>query len=95
MKKELNDIQMKKLYEAFEQLETAEEYRKFLRDLCTSAELKAMAQRFAVAVMLRNKMVYSEIAEKTGASSATICRVNQSLNEGAGGYKIALDRIGE
>ena len=40
-------------------------------------------------------MVYSEIAEKTGASSATICRVNQSLNEGAGGYKIALDRIGE
>lgn len=95
MKKELNEVQLLKLYEAFESLDTAEEYRKFLRDLCTSSELKAMAQRFSVAVMLKNKMVYSEIAEKTGASSATICRVNQSLNEGAGGYKIALERIGE
>ena len=62
-------------------------------DLCTVPELKAMSQRLAVAHMLSHKQVYSDIVAQTGASTATISRVNRSLNYGCGGYKLLFGRL--
>ena len=64
----------------------------FFEDLCTVGELQAMGQRFAVAKMLDAKNNYQEVEKKTGASSATISRVNRSLRYGAGGYRLVLER---
>jgi TrpR-related protein YerC/YecD len=75
------------LYEAILSLKNMDECCKFFDDLCTVAELRAMEQRFEVAVLLNQGMIYNDILEKTGASSATISRVNRSLNYGAGGYE--------
>ena len=69
-----------------------EEYR-FFEDLFTIHELQAVAQRLAVARMLRRKVTYQEIAEETGASTATISRVNRCLTYGAGGYQMILDKL--
>lgn len=66
-----------------------------LDDLCTVQELEALSQRIHVAVLLTRGMNYSEINRITGVSSATISRVNKCLHYGSGGYKVALDRIGE
>ena len=67
-----------------------------IRDsLCTVAELRAMEQRFEVALLLSDGMIYNDILERTGASSATISRVNRSLNYGADGYQTVLPRIKE
>ena len=82
-------------YRAIILLQTEEECRNFLQDLCTVSELKAMEQRYEVAKLLDEGMVYNEILEKTGASSATISRVNRCLNYGADGYRVILDRMGE
>ena len=76
------------LYRAIVSIQNEEECRKFLEDLCTVSELKAMQQRMDVALLLDQGLIYSEILEKTGASSATISRVNRCLHYGAGGYKI-------
>jgi TrpR-related protein YerC/YecD len=84
-----------KLYEAVLLLKTPEECYKFFADLCTVAELKAMEQRFQVAKLLSEGRIYSEILEITGASSATISRVNRSLNYGADGYHLVFDKMGE
>ena len=74
------------LYETILKLKDAEECQRFFEDLCTSVELRAMEQRFDVAVYLQQGMVYLDILEKTGASSATISRVRRSmLDNGAGG----------
>ena len=81
------------LYEAILSLKDMDECRSFLSDLCTVAELKAMEQRFEVAMLLSDGMIYSEILEKTGASSATISRVNRALHYGADGYQQVLPRI--
>lgn len=81
------------LFEAILKLETTEECYKFFEDVATINELKALSQRLSVAKMLREKRVYTEIAEKTGASSATISRVNKCLNYGTGGYNTILDRL--
>lgn len=81
------------LFEAILKLETIEECYDFFEDVATINELKALAQRLSVAKMLREKRVYTEIAEKTGASSATISRVNKCLNYGTGGYNTILDRL--
>ena len=80
-------------YDAVLQLKTREECNAFFDDVCTINELVSIAQRFAVARMLRSGKTYLEIAEKTGASTATISRVNRSLNYGSDGYKIVLDRM--
>ncbi len=80
-------------YDAVLQLKTREECNAFFDDVCTINELVSIAQRFAVARMLRSGNTYLEIAEKTGASTATISRVNRSLNYGSDGYKIVLDRM--
>lgn len=93
MKNELVNNQLKNLYRAFLTLKSEEECENFLHDLTTHAERVAMAQRLEVALLLNKKTVYSEIAKKTGASSATICRVNNYLNAGAGGYKTVIDRL--
>jgi TrpR-related protein YerC/YecD len=83
------------LFEAILLLETTEECYNFFEDICTISEIKAMAQRLEVAKMLRAGYTYTDIAEKTGASTATISRVNRCFNYGADGYKLVLDRLEE
>lgn len=82
-----------RLYRALLTLENADEMYSFFVDLCTQSELKALEQRFEVALLLSEGLVYSEISEKTGASSATICRVNRFMNYGPGGYRTAIERL--
>ena len=82
-----------RLYEAILCLQNEDECRKFFDDLCTVNEIKAIEQRFEVATLLNEGHIYNEILELTGASSATISRVNRSLNYGAGGYQIAFSRL--
>ncbi len=81
------------LYKAILALETVEECRAFFDDLCTIAELSAIEQRFEVAELLSEGLIYNDILSLTGASSATISRVNRCLQYGAGGYQIVLDRL--
>ncbi len=73
-------------------LNTPEDARRFLRDLCTIGELHDMAQRWAVARLLDEGMHYAEISRRTGASTATITRIASWLNHGEGGYRMMLDR---
>ena len=74
------------LYKAILQLQDEEECYQFFQDLCTVAELRAMAQRLEVAQLLDGGLIYNDILQRTGASSATISRVNRSLNYGTGAY---------
>ena len=87
-----NTQRINKFFEALLSLKTTEECEKFFEDICTIKELMDISQRYEVAVMLSEGKVYTEIAAKTGASTATISRVNRCLNYGSGGYKIAIDR---
>lgn len=88
-RKEHSDI----LYKTILALESVDECKRFFQDLCTVAELKAMEQRFEVALLLDEGMIYNDILERTGASSATISRVNRALHYGADGYQQVLPRI--
>ena len=81
------------LFEAMLQLKDKEECYIFFEDICTINEIISLSQRFEVATMLREKKTYLDIAEKTGASTATISRVNRSLNYGNDGYDMVLDRM--
>ena len=81
------------LYQAILKLKTPEECYNFLMDLCTVPELNAMEQRFEVAQLLNQGMIYNKILEQTGASSATISRVNRSLNYGSDGYDMVFARL--
>ena len=92
MQKETPD-QIALLYEAILALETPEECRAFFQDLCTVAELRAMSQRLEVAQLLDKGLIYNDILQRTGASSATISRVNRALQYGADGYKTVLPRL--
>lgn len=83
------------LFEAVLLLKNIDECYSFFEDICTISEIKALAQRLEVAKMLRAGITYSEISEKTGASTATISRVNKYLNYGADGYRLVLDRLEE
>jgi TrpR-related protein YerC/YecD len=83
------------LFEAILTLKNEEECYKFFEDICTVNEIQSMAQRFEVAVMLRERKTYIEIADTTGASTATISRVNRSLNYGSNGYKLVFERMSE
>ena len=83
------------LYEAILSMKDMEECKKFFQDLCTVSELRSMEQRFEVAILLSEGMIYNDILERTGASSATISRVNRSLHYGADGYQEVLPRIKE
>ncbi len=95
MNTKLKDTGVEFLFEAILALETKEECYNFFFDLCTVPELKAMSQRLAVAKMLSEKKVYSEIVSETGASTATISRVNRSLNYGCDGYELVFNRLQE
>ena len=88
-KKEKSDA----LYKAILTLQTEEECYAFFQDLCTVSELRSMEQRFEVAELFSQGMIYNDILERTGASSATISRVNRSLSYGAGGYEKVFERI--
>ena len=81
------------LYESLLQLNNVEECRRFMEDLCTVPELKAMRQRSEVAMDRREGMIYQDILKHTGASSATISRVNRCLQYGADGYQTVLPRL--
>lgn len=83
------------MYKAILSLKTVDECMKFFDDLCTVSELMAMEQRYHVAKCLNEGMIYNDILAETGASSATISRVNRSLQYGAGGYEIVFGRIAE
>lgn len=80
-----------KLYEAILKLKTIEDCDKFFDDLCTINEINAMVQRLEVAVLLRQGETFNTIVERTGASTATISRVNKCLKYGSGGYDIVLE----
>jgi TrpR-related protein YerC/YecD len=95
MNGKLQDKNFDFLFQAVLTLKTPEECSKFFDDLCTVPELKAMSQRLAVARMLSQKQVYSDIVAETGASTATISRVNRSLNYGSDGYELVFQRIDE
>ena len=82
------------MYKAILTLTSEEECMNFFDDLCTVTELLAMEQRFQVAALLEKGLIYNEILEQTGASSATISRVNRSLQYGTGGYAVAFTRLG-
>ena len=91
MNKKIRTEAVDSLFEAILTLESKEECYSFFEDLCTVNELLSLSQRFEVATMLRKHDTYLRIAEKTGASTATISRVNRSLQYGRGGYAIRLD----
>ncbi|PKM90664.1 MAG: hypothetical protein CVU87_01500 [Firmicutes bacterium HGW-Firmicutes-12] len=91
----LKDVMTDNLFEAILLLQNEEECYRFFEDICTVAEIKAIAQRFEVAKMLDEEQIYTDIAEKTGASTATISRVKRSFHFGADGYKLILNRMKE
>ena len=93
MNSKIKELNVEFLFQAILKLETMEECYAFFEDLCTVPELKALSQRILVAKMLSEHKVYSEIVEKTGASTATISRVNRSLPYGSDGYKIVFERL--
>ncbi|GAB6099974.1 YerC/YecD family TrpR-related protein [Halanaerocella petrolearia] len=95
MNDKLKDELTESLFEAILLLEDKEECYKFFEDICTIKEVKSMAQRLEVARMLKEGATYDEIAEQTGASTATISRVKRYLNYGADGYQLILDRMDE
>ncbi len=93
MNKKIKTEAVDHLFEAILRLENPEECYMFFEDVCTINELLSISQRFEVAKMLRQGKTYMEIAEKTGASTATISRVNRSLTYGNDGYDLILKRL--
>ena len=89
----LRNPELDLFFEAILQLDNIDECYNFFEDVATINEIKSLAQRIHVAKLLKEKKVYTEIAEKTGASTATISRVNKCLNYGAGGDELILDRV--
>lgn len=95
MIKKLDEKTIRNLVKAFVSIENEDECISFLADLCTVSEVKAMAQRLEVAAMLKDGMVYSDIVAQTGASTATISRVNNALTYGEDGYNSVLSKLEE
>ena len=95
MNKKIKTPAVEKLFEAILCLKNMDECFDFFEDICTINELLSLSQRFEVARMLREQRTYLEIAEKTGASTATISRVNRSLNYGNDGYDMTFKRLKE
>lgn len=93
MNKKIKTEAVDHLFDAILSLENRDECYKFFEDVCTVNELLSLSQRFEVAGMLRHQKTYLDIAEKTGASTATISRVNRSLNYGNDGYDMVFNRI--
>ena len=95
MVKRLKSEPVDHLFEAILTLKSKEECYSFFEDLCTVNELLSLSQRFEVAAMLKEHKTYLEIAEKTGAATATISRVNRSLTYGNDGYEMVFSRMKE
>ncbi len=95
MNQKIHSKAVDRLFEAVLSLKNSQECYAFFDDICTVNELLSLSQRFEVAGMLREKKTYAEIAEHTGASTATISRVNRCLNYGSDGYNTVLDRLEE
>ena len=95
MNKKIRTPQTERVFKAILQLKTIDECCDFFEDICTVNEVMSIAQRFEVAEMLRDNKTYMQIAEKTGASTATISRVNRSLNYGSDGYDLVMNRMKE
>ncbi|MCQ2508894.1 MAG: YerC/YecD family TrpR-related protein [Lachnospiraceae bacterium] len=93
MSKDIHTLEMDRLFDAILSLQNKEECYTFFEDVCTVNELISLSQRFEVAKMLREKKTYLEISEKTGASTATISRVNRSLTYGNDGYDMVFRRL--
>ncbi len=93
MSKNIRNKEVDHLFDAILTLKNKEECYTFFEDVCTINELLSISQRFEVALMLRQGRTYLDISEDTGASTATISRVNRSLNYGNDGYDMALDRM--
>ena len=94
MNSKIKDESVDFLFHSILALETVEECYNFFEDLCTVPEIKKLcSQRLNVAYMLSTKRVYSEIVAETGASTATISRVNRSLNYGCDGYELVFNRL--
>ena len=93
MNSKLKELNVEFLFQAILKLQTMEECYNFFEDLCTVPELKALSQRLMVAKMLDEDKVYSDIVAETGASTATISRVNRSLNYGCDGYRVIFERL--
>ena len=93
MSKKIRTKEVDHLFDAILTLKNKEECYTFFEDVCTINELLSISQRFEVALMLRQGRTYLDISEDTGASTATIIRVNRSLNYGNDGYDMALDRM--
>ncbi len=87
------EINKQQFYEAILTLETPEECAAFFEDVCTIKEIMDLSARLQVARMLDDKIIFNEISKQTGASSATISRVNKCLRFGPGGYRLVLDRL--
>ena len=95
MNSKLKDQAMDELFQSILTLQNIEECYAYFEDLCTIKELREMAQRFQVAKMLAQGRIYSDIAKETGASTATISRVNKCLTYGTDGYQMVLERTRE
>ena len=94
-KSKLKSDELDRLFAAIKTLNNTEECYMFFEDLCTISELKSMSQRFKVAELLKNAHTCHEISTLTGASTATISRVNRCLLYGTGGYKTTIERLEE
>ena len=95
MSKKIRTDEVKELFEALLSLQNLEECYLFLEDLCTTNEILTLAQRYQVAKLLEQKYTYQEIADMSGASTATISRVKRSMDDGNGGYEIMFNRLRE
>ena len=91
--KKIKDPYIERLFDAILLLENIEECYRFFEDICTIGEVQAMAQRLQVAEMLKEGRTYTDIAQATGASTATISRVKRFLHYGSNGYNIILERL--
>lgn len=95
MSKQIHSEEMDRLLDGILLLKDKDEAYQFFEDLCTVNELVSLCQRFSVAAMLREDRTYLDIAEQTGASTATISRVNRALNYGTDGYDLVIQRLAE
>lgn len=93
MKKRMKTEEVDRLFDAIAALESRDEFYEFFDDICTTNEILSIAQRLEVARMLCEKKTYNEIAAATGASTATISRVNRSINDGNGSYDYVFERL--
>ena len=88
----MKELKLDSLFDAILSLENRDECEKFFRDLCTISELKCMSERWEALKMIEEGIPYRTIAKKTGTSTATVTRIAHWLNNGTGGYKMALER---